>query len=227
VARTLNQATHAVRRDTFLDVAQRLIQAKGYDGFSIQDVLDEAEASKGAFYHYFGSKADLLEAIVERMADAVEASWAAIMDRPGPSAIERLEAIFATTARDKNARPELTLALIEAWLSDRNTVLRERLRELVSRRMTPVLVAILRQGVSEGAFMVSDPDATARVVVGLIQANQEVASNLFVARKAGEIEFEDVERAFAAFTEALDRILGLEPGRLSLTDPPTLRQWFG
>jgi hypothetical protein len=45
------------------------------------------------------------------------------------------------------------------------------------------------------------------------------------ARQAREIELEDVVRVFAAFAEALDRILGLEPGRLSLTDPPTLRMW--
>ena len=36
-----------------------------------------------------------------------------------------------------------------------------------------------------------------------------------------------VTRTFAALSEALDRILGLEPGRLPLTDPPTLRTWFG
>jgi len=47
-----------------------------------------------------------------------------------------------------------------------------------------------------------------------------------VARQAREIDLEDVVRVFAAFAEALDRILGLEPGRLFLTDPPTLRMWF-
>ena len=227
VARTRNPETHAVRRDAFLDVAQRMIQAKGYESFSVQDVIDEVGASKGAFYHYFGSKSDLLEAIVERMADAVEASWAAIMDESGPSAIERFEGVFATTAQYKNARKDLSLALLEAWLSDRNTVLREKLRELVARRMTPILERILRQGIAEGAFTATDPEASARVIVALIQGCQEEAARLFIARQAGEIELEAVERSFAAFTEGLDRILGLEPGRLSLTDPPTIRMWFG
>lgn len=227
MARTRNPETHAVRRDAFLDVAQGLIQTKGYESFSIQDVIDEVGASKGAFYHYFGSKSDLLEAIVERMADAVEATWAAIMDPPGPSAIERFEGVFATTAQYKNARKDLSLALLEAWLSDRNTVLREKLRELVARRMTPILERILRQGIAEGAFTATDPEASARVIVALIQGSQEEAARLFVARQAGEIELAAVERSFAAFSEALDRILGLEPGRLSLTDPPTIRMWFG
>jgi AcrR family transcriptional regulator len=227
MARTLNREIRAVRRDAFLDVAQRLIQTKGYEAFTIQEVIDEVGASKGAFYHYFGSKSDLLEAIVERMADAVEASWDEVLSRPGLSAPERFEGLFATTAQYKNARKDLALALLEAWLSDRNTVLREKLRELVARRMTPALERILRQGLAEGEFTATNPEATARVIVSLIQGSQEQASQLFVARQAGEVEYEDVVRMFAAFSEALDRILGLEPGRLSLTDPPTLRMWFG
>lgn len=227
MARTRNPETHAVRRDAFVDVAQRLIQAKGYEAFSIQDVIDAANASKGAFYHYFGSKADLLEAVVERLADGVEGTWAAIMDQPGLSGPARLEGIFATTARYKNARRELTLAVLEAWLSDQNTVLRERLRQLVARRMTPTLVRILRQGIDDGEFSIVDPAATARVIVTLVQGVQDAATELFVARQAKEIELGEVEAVFAAFTDALERILGLEPGRLSLTDPPTLRMWFG
>ena len=91
MARTLDPESHVVRRDAFLDVAQRLIQTKGYDAFSIQDVLDEVGASKGAFYHYFGSKGDLLEAMVERMADGVEASWEEVLTRADLSALGRLE----------------------------------------------------------------------------------------------------------------------------------------
>lgn len=227
MARTRNPETHAIRRDEFIDVAQRLILTQGYESFSIQDVIDAVGASKGAFYHYFGSKADLLEALVERMADGVERSWSDVLSRPGLSAAERLERLFAVTAQYKNARKELALALLEAWLSDRNTILRERLRELVARRMTPALVTILQQGLDDGDFTAADPDATARVIVALIQGTQDQASQLFVARQAREIEYAEVERVFAAFTDALERILGLRPGSLSLTDPPTMQMWFG
>jgi AcrR family transcriptional regulator len=58
--RTVNATLYTVRREAFLDVAQRLVQTKGYEAMSIQDVLDELDASKGAFYHYFDSKQALL-----------------------------------------------------------------------------------------------------------------------------------------------------------------------
>jgi AcrR family transcriptional regulator len=225
VARTRNPATHAVRRDAFVDVAGRLIATKGYEAFSVQDVLDELDASKGAFYHYFGSKGDVLEAVVERMADAVEASWGEVMARTDLTAAQRLQGVFETSAQYKNARRDLSLAILEAWLSDTNAVTRDKLRTMVRSRMSGVLATIIREGVTTGEFTATDPDGTANVVVALLLGGQEDAADLFVARQAGTIEYEAVERHFAAFSEALGRVLGL-PGSLWLTDPTTLRLWF-
>jgi AcrR family transcriptional regulator len=214
-----------VRREAFVDVAQRLIATKGYEAFSVQDVLDELDASKGAFYHYFGSKGDVLEAVVERMADAVEASWGEVMARTDLTAAQRLQGVFETSAQYKNARRDLSLAILEAWLSDTNAVTRDKLRTMVRSRMSSVLATIIREGVATGEFTATDPDGTANVVVALILGGQEDAAELFVARQAGTIDYETVERHFAAFGEALARVLGL-PGSLWLTDTATLRLWF-
>lgn len=226
MARTLDPEKHAVRRDGFVDVAQVLIQTKGYEQFSVQDVLDELGASKGAFYHYFDSKLDLLEAVVERMADAVELTWAGPMTQPGLSAQQRLEAVFALTAQWKNARRDLVLAVLEAWMSDHNAIVRDKLRQLVARRMRPLLEKILGQGVADGDFTTTDPEATAQVLVALIQGTQERAGELFLARQDGRITFADVERTFAAFAEAYERIVGLPPRTVHLVDRKTLLIWF-
>jgi AcrR family transcriptional regulator len=227
VARTVDVASYSFKREAFVDAGQRLIQAKGYAALSVNDVIDAVGASKGAFYHYFGSKADLLEAIVERMADAIEGAWHDLLERPDRVAQQRLHDIFAVTAQWKSARRELVLAVLEGWLSDRNAVVRDKLRALVRRRMRPILVRIIRQGIEEGSFTVSDPEATADVIVTVILGGQEEAAGLFIGRQAGRVSLEDVVRHFDAYDEALTRILGFRPGRLSLTDPPTLATWFG
>jgi len=224
--RTLDPKKHAVKRDAFIDVGQGLIQTKGYENFTVQDVLDELGASKGAFYHYFGSKLDLLEAVVDRMADAVEATWADPMTRPGLSAQQRLETVFALTAQWKNARRELVLAILDAWMSDHNAIVREKFRQLVARRMTRLLVAILRQGAADGDFTTTDPEATAQVIVGLVQGTQEWAGELFVARQDGRISYEEVVRSFDAYSEAFERIVGLPPKSVHLVTEETLRLWF-
>lgn len=226
MARTLNPQAHALRRDSFVDVAQRLIQVKGYEALSVQDVLDELEASKGAFYHYFGSKADLLEAVIERMADAVEVQWNEMLARPDMTACERLETLFSMTAQWKNARRELVLGVLEAWLSDDNAVVREKLRRLIATRMSGPLRSIIAQGIAEGEMTADDPDRTAAVVVTMVTGTSELASELFVARQQGRVSFEEVERTFSAYRHALERVLGLPRDRLRLMDPETLELWF-
>lgn len=205
----------------------RLIQAKGYEALSVQEVIDEVGASKGAFYHYFGSKADLLEGVVERMADAIQATWDQLLARPGVPAAQQLHDMFTSTAQYKNARRELVLAVLEGWLNDSNAVVRDKLRQIVRRRMKPMLVRILRQGIDDGEFNATDPEATSDVIVTLILGAQDEATALFVASQAGEITYDGALRHFEAYEEALTRILGYRNGRLSLVDADVLRPWFG
>src|ERR1700674_5107470 len=145
--RTVNASLYTVRREAFLDVAQRLIQTKGYEVMNVQDVLDELEVSKGAFYHYFDSKQALLEAVVERFADGAMAGLAPVLADPNLPALGKLEKVFAGIARWKADQKELVLAIMEVWNSDGNAIVREKLRRLTERIMVPLLSMVVRQGV--------------------------------------------------------------------------------
>ena len=225
--RTVNATLHTVRREAFLDVAQRLVQTKGYEAMSIQDVLDELDASKGAFYHYFDSKQTLLEAVVERFADGAMATLSPVLSDPDLPALQKLERVFAGIARWKAERKELVLAIMEVWSSDSNALVREKLRRMTVRRLVPLLSAVIEQGIHEGVFRARSPEESATVLVALMQGFQELAVEYFIARQAGSITFEAVRRRLTAFTEAFECILGVPNGSLTLTDEPTLHFWFG
>jgi AcrR family transcriptional regulator len=225
--RTVNASLHMVRREAFLDVAQRLVQTKGYEAMSIQDVLYELDASKGAFYHYFDSKQALLEAVVERFADGAMATLAPVLGDPDMSAIRKLEMVFAGIASWKAERKELVLAIMEVWSSDSNALVREKLRRMTVHRLVPLLSAVIDQGVQEGVFRARSPGDTATVLVSLMQGFQELAVEYFIARQAGSMAFEAVRQRLAAFTQAFECILGVPDGSLTLTDEPTLHFWFG
>ena len=227
MARTVNATLHTVRQEAFLDVAQRLVETKGYEAMSVQDVLDELDASKGAFYHYFDSKQALLEAVVERFADGGIAAIAPILTDPTLPALKKLERVFAGIAGWKAQRKDLVVAITEVWNSDSNAIVREKLRQMTVRLLVPLLSAVVRQGIVEGVFNVVSPDETATVLVSLMQGFQEQAVNLFIARQADTVTFEVVERTVSGFAEAFERILGIPKGSLTLTDEPTLRFWFG
>ena len=55
-------------RDRILDTANALVLCRGYAATSLDHLVDQAGITKGAFFHYFKSKAELAEALVQRFA---------------------------------------------------------------------------------------------------------------------------------------------------------------
>jgi len=226
MARTVDIEARAVRRDAFVDAAQRLMQAKGYEQMSIQDVLAEVGASRGAFYHYFDSKAALLEAVVTRIVDAALASVTPLTEDPAVGALAKLEGLFGGIAQWKLERTDLMLELTRVWLSDENTLMRDKLWQHLMLRLAPLLASILRQGDDEGVFAVGSPDDTARVMVALLHGLNDLAVRTFVERGESGASLADVEAMVAAYVEAMERILGVPAGTLTLVDKAVLREWY-
>ena len=227
MARTLDLAAHTVRREAFVDAAQRLMQAKGYEEMSIQDLPDDLDVSRGAFYHYFESKQALLEAVVERMADVVLASLAPVTEDPTLSAGAKLEQLFGGIGQWKTDRRALVMSLLRVWVSDHNAIFREKVRRRLVSRLVPLFTRIVEQGVGDGAFTTGSPAETAMVLVMLILGFQDRALELFLARQENTIGYDDVERIFASYNQAFERVLGAPAGTLNLIDRKTLSAWFG
>jgi AcrR family transcriptional regulator len=227
MARTRNHAAHALRRDSFVDTAQRLIQTKGYEQMSIQDVLDDLDTSRGAFYHYFDSKAALLEAVVERMVDGALHAIAPVVTDPDLAALDKLTHLIEGIGQWKAERTDLVLGILPVWQADDNAIVREKLRRGVQARLAPMLAAIVQQGREEGVFAAGPADQVARVLVTVLLGANEAATDLYFARQAGTVDFDEVVRTLEAYPAACERILGLSPGSFPIFDTDVLRQWYG
>lgn len=70
--------------DQVLRAALDLFAAQGYANTSVQQIVAAAGVTKGALYHYFASKDDLLFAIYERMLSLQKQRLDDIMDAGGP-----------------------------------------------------------------------------------------------------------------------------------------------
>ncbi len=224
--RAVNRKAHTARRDEFIDAGQRLIQSKGYEQLSIEDVLAETGASKGAFYHYFDSKQALLEAVIDRMVEAGIGTVSGVLSNPDLSAIDKLHAYFATLASFKAEQHEFLVAVISVWYSDDNAIVREKFRREVVRLITPQFASIIRQGVAEGTFTLTQPDEMARVVLALMLDTGDEAGQLYLARHAGRISLDEVRLRISTYESALERLLGVPAGTLHLVDESTLQTWF-
>ena len=72
-----------------LDVAQRLVQTRGYNGFSYADIAADLAITKAALHYHFATKAQLGEALVARYETSFADLLAAI-DAGSADAVDRL-----------------------------------------------------------------------------------------------------------------------------------------
>jgi AcrR family transcriptional regulator len=82
----INQVTEPDNtRNRIILAGLRLFAAKGYQSTSIVDLLQEADAHSGSFYHFFPTKQDLLLAVLKTYRDGIEPmllapAWDGILD---------------------------------------------------------------------------------------------------------------------------------------------------
>ncbi|MGV9327366.1 TetR/AcrR family transcriptional regulator [Streptosporangium sandarakinum] len=85
-------------RQRLLSEATRLFAERGFESTSVQEVVSAAGVTKGAMYHYFDSKDDLLHEIYGRVLRMQMERLTAIADGPGTVA-ERLHAAAVDVVR--------------------------------------------------------------------------------------------------------------------------------
>ena len=192
---------------------------------SIQDVLDEAGRLQGRLLPLLRFEGRPARGVIDRMVDAAIASVQPFVDDPD-SRPRKLEICSAASPR---ARPSGRSCCWRSSRSGSPTTTPWFARSsgaVVIARLTPLLAAIIRAGPREGVFAGHEPDDTARVFVSLMQGAQRVATELFVARQAGTIAFDDVVRTLAAHARGVRAGPRRAPGSLPLIDESALDEWF-
>jgi AcrR family transcriptional regulator len=215
----------AVRRNEILAAAQRLIYSKGYEAMSVQDILDALRISKGGFFHHFESKQALLDALVERMLDQAERVLRPIVQDPALTALEKLRRYFAAVGEWKTTQKRSLGALRRVWHSDENAILRQKHQSIFLERITPLIATMVRQGVTEGVFVTVHPEQISEILINLGAGLKTGLNKVLLADPPFPDALSRSQRLVAAYTEAMERVLGAPAGTLKLIDKKTLKAW--
>ena len=229
MARTVNVVEQAARRDAILDAAQRLILSNGYERLTIQDILEDLQISKGAFYHYFDSKPAVVEALTERLVDDSERALARIAEDPELGAAEKLQLFFGEIIRWKSARQNLMVAMLPVWYAPDNLGFRMLVDRATAKRLAPLLSVIVRQGVDEHQFATSYPEQAGAIIVALVQALQHaMAQHLLTAAGQSAVTtiVKEMVATHGAHIEAIERYLGVPAGTLYRADARAVKNWI-
>jgi TetR/AcrR family transcriptional regulator, transcriptional repressor for nem operon len=181
-----------------LDAAERLVQVRGFNGFSYADVAAELGVTKASLHYHFASKAELGEALITRYAARFAESLAKIATRPS-DARAKLDAyakLYADVLRD-----DQRMCLCGMLAAEYQT-LPKRMQDAVLGFFDDNeewLRGILEQGQREGTLrFTGSPNEAARMIVSGLEGA------MLVARSYGDV---------TRFRTAATRLM------TSLTDP--------
>lgn len=146
-----------------LDVAARLFMEKGYEHTSIQDIIDNLGGlSKGAIYHHFKSKEDILVAVTDRITSESNRMLADIRDQKNLSGKEKLQAIFTASIN----RPEQDeIFTVAPNLGANPKLLFSMLGETISDVAPNYIRPILEQGIADGTIDAAYPLELAELIM--------------------------------------------------------------
>jgi len=224
--RVVKEEDYAARRKEILDVARQLVYTKGYEGMSIQDILDALKISKGAFYHYFDSKQALMDGLIDGMLDDAEQVLRPIVEAKDLSAVEKLRLYFNTAGRWKVAQKAFMLNLFRVWHADANALMRQKQEAAAMQRIAPMLSVIIRQGMDEGVFSTKYPEQFGNIFVGLSRGFEEDLVELLLTDHPPPDALQRLKALIGAYSDSVERILGASPGSLPLGDIELLKEWL-
>ena len=161
----LRPETRVERRQLLIDAAWRCAAVRGFRDLTVDDVCAEAGVSKGAFYGYFEQKQDLLLALLEDDAAALDSELERITG-VSSSGVERVRRFAQATLAlgEDAARVQVRADLWADLLTEE--VVRQRLAEAMRRRRELVR-SWIEEGVASGELVEIPANALASILLAL------------------------------------------------------------
>jgi AcrR family transcriptional regulator len=188
------------RKKEILDAADRLFAEKGYDNTSTNDILEAVGIARGALYHHFKSKEEIMDSLIERYSHwALDTMRAAANDRSRPVK-ERLIRTFlsANIARAGGAE------IMRQIHRPQNALMHEKMQKAYINGAPPILAEIIRDGIGQGIFHTEYPYECMEMMV--------IYTNTVFDREIVELTGPEKQARITAFFSNLEKLLGAEPG---------------
>ena len=202
-------------RADLIAAAQDLFIHRGFKKTSVNAIVEAAGVSKGAFYHHFESKMGLVNALIEDISLRRLEEIRPVVEDETIWSIDKLNG-FITQGREwrmKNIK--VTMEMITLAHRDDNIVIHQRMNARVTALFAPFLAEIIRQGIREDQFSVSDPDETALLLLHTGQTLGHLTTEDFLDLEPTEENIDRQKRRVDAFFIAFERILGAPEGSIT------------
>lgn len=137
-----------------LDTAQRLFIEKGYEHTTIQDIIDNLGGlTKGAVYHHFSSKEDILKAVTARLFhdNSLSGKWSKIADDASLNGVQKLKSMLYEALVDEQEQKFRSMGI---HLQNMPHMLSDLLLRSVNDIAPNAIKPVLEEGIRDGSIKV-------------------------------------------------------------------------
>lgn len=146
-----------------VDTAARLFMEKGYDHTSIQDIIDNLGGlTKGAIYHHFKSKEDIVYAVFEKMYAQADIDMKKVCESKKMNGLQKLQEVFRLSIFNP-AQNDVLVVAIDMIKNPQLLVI--YLRDMVQTESTEMVRRILEEGIEDGSIKTEYPKELAEVLM--------------------------------------------------------------
>jgi AcrR family transcriptional regulator len=183
-----------------LSVSLKLFIEKGYEHTSIQDIIEELGGlTKGAIYHHFKSKEDIMLAVLKQLYKGVEYKLAAVRDDKELNGLEKLRQIIRVSLNHDPTQLEMMSTAPNLLKNPK--MLATQLQSVIEDAVPIYIQPIIEQGVLDGSIKTDYPKELSETVMLL--------TNLWLSPMIFEASPENMLRRCRFFQE-LFHGLGLD-----------------
>jgi AcrR family transcriptional regulator len=213
-----------IRKQELLVTSMRLFATQGYEQTSINQIIAALNISKGAFYHHYSSKEDLVEALAAMYAEEAAARARSVLEDASLDAFGRLSMFLSRMRNTKmESAAQLQAAFAPIFL-ERNRDLYERTQMAVNKVIQPILAKIIAEGIADRTFDASDADAAAETMLHLMASMRPLIAALYASTNQLDVErqISRIASRMRYLGTVIDRILGIPEGSIELADEASL-----
>lgn len=189
----------AERRNEILDVAEELFVTKGYDKTSTNDILERIGIARGTLYYHFKSKEDILNAMIERINEALIAKVRVIASDTKIPVIDRI----VMTIAGLNVESDIGKEIIDQVHKPQNALMHQKMQKNLVEGVAPILAGLLEEGNAQGVFHVKYPAQTVEMFI---------IYSVTVFDDDYDVQGEGSENRIKAFLYNMEQLLGAEEG---------------
>ena len=217
---------HLERKNEILDTAEKLFYQQGYEKVSIANIIDTIGIAKGTFYHYFKSKEELLDQIIERQVLRIDQIIERVLEEPEENALVELNNLYASIGEYKAGNKEVFLLMTKALYSEGNIILLNKLTKSRIKTVAPKIARVISRGIDENIFHTGNPDYIAEMILYMSIYLSDEFARLALENKLNRENKKSLLEKCRTFEESVERILGAPNGSIIFCNKELIDVFF-